>query len=224
MSDTIQAVHRNVLGKKVKRLREEGVLPANIYGRGLPSIAIQIDSRDFRKVVLSVGIRSMFQLLVEGESDPRHVLVRQLARSGGTGDPIHVDFYQVDLDRPIQTTVAINLVGIAPAVSDLAGTLLQHLETVQVRCLPLDIPDSFEVDVSSLNTFEDSIKITDVNFPEGVEILISEDTSIAGVQPPRVLEETVSETDEELVEGEGIESTEQDDSISTADTESSEES
>ena len=224
MSDTIQAVHRNVLGKKVKRLREEGVLPANIYGRGLPSIAIQIDSRDFRKVVLSVGIRSMFQLLVEGESDPRHVLVRQLARSGGTGDPIHVDFYQVDLDRPIQTTVAINLVGIAPAVSDLAGTLLQHLETVQVRCLPLNIPSSFEVDVSSLNTFEDSIKITDVNFPEGVEILISEDTSIAGVQPPRVLEETVSETDEELVEGEGIESTEQDDSISTADTESSEES
>lgn len=224
MSDTIQAVHRNVLGKKVKRLREEGVLPANIYGRGLPSIAIQIDSRDFRKVVLSVGIRSMFQLLVEGESDPRHVLVRQLARSGGTGDPIHVDFYQVDLDRPIQTTVAINLVGIAPAVSDLAGTLLQHLETVQVRCLPLNIPSSFEVDVSSLNTFEDSIKITDVDFPEGVEILISEDMSIAGVQPPRVLEETVSETDEELVEGEGIESTEQDDSISTADTESSEES
>lgn len=224
MSDTIQAVHRNILGKKVKRLREDGVLPGNIYGRGLPSIAIQIDSRDFRKVVLNVGIRSMFQLLVEGESDPRHVLVRQLARSGGTGDPIHVDFYQVDLDRPIQTTVAINLVGIAPAVSDLAGTLLQHLETVQVRCLPLDIPDSFEVDVSSLNTFEDSIKITDVNFPEGVEILISEDTSIAGVQPPRVLEETVSETDEELVEGEEVESTEQDDSVAAADTESSEES
>ncbi len=222
MSDTIQAVHRNVLGKKVKRLREEGVLPGNIYGRGLPSIAIQIDSRDFRKVVLSVGIRSMFQLLLEGESDPRHVLVRQLARSGGTGDPIHVDFYQVDLDRPIQTTVSINLIGIAPAVSDLAGTLLQHLETVQVRCLPLNIPSSFEVDVSSLNTFEDSIKITDVDFPEGVEILISEDMSIAGVQPPRVLEETVSETDEELVEG--VESTEQDDSISTTATESSEES
>ena len=222
MSDTIQAVHRNVLGKKVKRLREEGVLPGNIYGRGLPSIAIQIDSRDFRKVVLSVGIRSMFQLLLEGESDPRHVLVRQLARSGGTGDPIHVDFYQVDLDRPIQTTVSINLIGIAPAVSDLAGTLLQHLETVQVRCLPLNIPSSFQVDVSSLNTFEDSIKITDVDFPEGVEILISEDMSIAGVQPPRVLEETVSETDAELVEG--VESTEEDDSISTTATESSEES
>jgi large subunit ribosomal protein L25 len=218
MSETIQAVHRTVLGKKVKRLREEGVLPGNIYGRGLPSIAIQIDSRDFRKVVLSVGIRSMFQLLLEGESDPRHVLVRQLARSGGTGDPIHVDFYQVDLDRPIQTTVSINLVGIAPAVSDLAGTLLQHLETVQVRCLPLNIPSSFEVDVSSLKTFEDSIKITDVDFPEGVEILISEDMSIAGVQPPRVLEETGAE----LVEG--VESTEEDDSISTTATESSEES
>lgn len=221
MADTIQAVHRNILGKKVKRLREKGVLPANIYGRGLPSFAIQIDSRDFRKVVLSAGIRSMFQLLVEGESDPRYVLVRQLARSGGTGDPIHVDFYQVDLDRPIQTTIAINLVGIAPAVSDLAGTLLQHLDTVQVRCLPLDIPSSFEVDVSRLNTFEDSIKIMDVDFPKGVEILIAEDMSIAGVQSPRVLEVT---TGGELAEDVTAGSTKQDASVAVADTESSEES
>ena len=73
---------------------------------------------------------------------------------------------------------------------------------MQVRCLPLDIPDSFEVDVSGLETFEDTIKIADVTFAEGVEVLTSEDMSIAGVQPPRVLEEVVSETDEELAEGE----------------------
>jgi large subunit ribosomal protein L25 len=199
MADTIQVVHRDVFGKKVKRLRNQGVLPGNIYGRGLPSTPIQVDGREFRKVVLDSGIRSMFQVLVEGESEPRHVIIRQLARAGGTGDPIHVDFYQVDLDRPIQTTVAINLIGTAPAVTDLAGTLLQHLETVQVRCLPLDIPNSFEVDVSGLETFEDSIKILDVVFPDGVEILTSEDMSIAGVQPPRVLEEVISETDEELL-------------------------
>ena len=202
MADPIQVAHRDTFGKKVKRLRNQGVLPGNIYGRGLSSTPIQVDSREFRKVVVESGIRSMFQVLVEGESEPRHVLIRQLARSGGTGDPINVDFYQVDLERPIQTTVAINLIGIEPAVTDLSGTLLQHLETVQVRCLPLDIPDSFEVDVSGLETFEDTIKIADVTFAEGVEVLTSEDMSIAGVQPPRVLEEVVSETDEELAEGE----------------------
>ena len=209
MADPIQVAHRDTFGKKVKRLRNQGVLPGNIYGRGLPSTPIQVDSREFRKVVVDSGIRSMFQVLVEGESEPRHVLIRQLARSGGTGDPIHVDFYQVDLERPIQTTVAINLIGIAPAVTDLSGTLLQHLETVQVRCLPLDIPDSFEVDVSGLETFEDTIKIADVTFAEGVEVLTSEDMSIAGVQPPRVLEEVVSETDEELAEGEEGETSEE---------------
>ena len=143
--------------------------------------------------------------------------------SGGTGDPIHVDFYQVDLERPIQTTVAINLIGIAPAVTDLSGTLLQHLETVQVRCLPLDIPDSFKVDVSGLETFEDSIKIADVVFPEGVEVLTSEDMSIAGVQPPRVLEEVVSETDEEFAEGEEGETSEADEEGETSEAEVSEE-
>ena len=208
MPAPIQVAHRDTFGKKVKRLRNQGVLPGNIYGRGLSSTPIQVDSREFRKVVVESGIRSMFQVLVEGESEPRHVLIRQLARSGGTGDPIHVDFYQVDLERPIQTTVAINLIGIAPAVTDLSGTLLQHLETVQVRCLPLDIPDSFEVDVSGLETFEDTIKIADVTFAEGVEVLTSEDMSIAGVQPPRVLEEVVSETDEEFAEGEEGETSE----------------
>ena len=223
MADPIQVAHRDVFGKKVKRLRNQGVLPGNIYGRGLPSTPIQVDSREFRKVVLDSGIRSMFQVLVEGESEPRHVLIRQLARSGGTGDPIHVDFYQVDLDRPIQTTVAINLVGTAPAVTDLSGTLLQHLETVQVRCLPLDIPNSFEVDVSGLETFEDTIKILDVVFPDGVEVLTSKDMSIAGVQPPRVLEEVVSETDEELLEGVESESPEEDGEATTDEGESSEE-
>ena len=223
MPDTMQVANRDVFGKKVKRLRSQGVLPGNIYGRGLPSTPIQVDGREFRKVVLESGIRSMFQVLVEGESEPRHVLIRQLARSGGTGDPIHVDFYQVDLDRPIQTTVAIKLVGIAPAVTDLSGTLLQHLETVQVRCLPLDIPDSFEVDVSGLETFEQTVKIVDVVFPEGVEVLTSEDMSIAGVQPPRVLEEVVSETDEELLEGEEVESSEEDGEATSEEVESSEE-
>ena len=129
----------------------------------------------------------------------------------------------MDLDRPIQTTVAIKLVGIAPAVTDLSGTLLQHLETVQVRCLPLDIPDSFEVDVSGLETFEQTVKIVDVVFPEGVEVLTSEDMSIAGVQPPRVLEEVVSETDEELLEGEEVESSEEDGEATSEEVESSEE-
>lgn len=177
---------RTVLGKKVKRLRREGILPANVYGNGIESLAIQLDGRTFLKSVRAAGIRSMFELRVEGEPDPRHVILRGLTRKGGTGDPTHVDFYQVDLRRPIQTTASITLVGEPPAVRDLAGTLLQSLETVAIRCLPLSIPETLTVDVSVLKNFDVSVTVGDLDVAEGVEVLTDPSITIATVAPPRI--------------------------------------
>ncbi len=199
---TLSASNRTVLGKRVRRLRREGVLPANVYGRGIDSTSIQLDGRDFRRAIRQVGIRSMFELAIDGEPDPRHVLVRGLDREGGTGDPIHVDFYQVDLSRPIQTTVAIRLVGVSPAVLDLGGTLLQNLETVVVRCLPLDIPDAIELDVSALENFDISLSVRDLQVAEGVEILSAADIGIATVDSPRLQLEGEDEGAGEGLEGE----------------------
>ena len=199
---TLSASNRTVLGKKVKRLRREGLLPANVYGRGVESTAIQLDSRDFRRAIRQAGIRSMFELAIDGEQDSRHVLVRGLDREGGTGDPIHVDFYQVDLNQPIQTTTIIRLVGTAPAVSDLGGTLLQNLETVAIRCLPLDIPEAIELDVSSLETFELSLSVGDLDVPEGVEVLAAADIGVATVDAPRLTIEGEEEEGDEEFEGE----------------------
>ena len=200
---TLSATNRTVLGKKVRRLRREGVLPANVYGRGVDSTAIQLDGRDFRRAIRQAGIRSMFELAIEGEPESRHVLVRGLDREGGTGDPIHVDFYQVDLNNPIQTTIAIRLTGVAPAVTDLGGTLLQNLETVAIRCLPLDIPEAIELDVSSLESFELSLNVGDLNVPAGVEVLVASDIGVATVDAPRLLIEGEEEQGEELEGEEG---------------------
>ncbi len=200
---TLSATNRTVLGKKVRRLRREGVLPANVYGRGVDSTAIQLDGRDFRRAIRQAGIRSMFELAIEGEPQARHVLVRGLDREGGTGDPIHVDFYQVDLNNPIQTTIAIRLIGVAPAVTDLGGTLLQNLETVAIRCLPLDIPEAIELDVSSLESFELSLNVGDLNVPAGVEVLVASDIGVATVDAPRLLIEGEEEEGEELEGEEG---------------------
>ena len=200
---TLSATNRTVLGKKVRRLRREGVLPANVYGRGVDSTAIQLSGRDFRRAIRQAGIRSMFELAIEGEPESRHVLVRGLDREGGTGDPIHVDFYQVDLNNPIQTTIAIRLTGVAPAVTDLGGTLLQNLETVAIRCLPLDIPEAIELDVSALESFELSLNVGDLNVPAGVEVLAASDIGIATVDAPRLLIEGEEEEGEELEGEEG---------------------
>lgn len=199
---TLSATNRTVLGKRVKHLRREGILPANVYGRGVDSTAIQLDGRDFRRVIRQAGIRSMFELAIDGEKESRHVLVRGLDREGGTGDPIHVDFYQVDLNTPIQTTAIIRLVGTAPAVTDLGGTLLQNLESIAIRCLPLDIPEAIELDISSLESFELSLSVGDLEVPEGVEVLVASDVGVATVDAPRLTIEGEEEEGEEDLEGE----------------------
>ncbi|HEY4669524.1 MAG TPA: 50S ribosomal protein L25 [Tepidiformaceae bacterium] len=201
---TIHAIPRTVLGKQVKQLRRQGILPANVFGKGLESIAIQLDSRDFGRTMKTGNVRSMFELKIEGESRARHVIVRGLSRKGGMGEPIHVDFYQVDLKRPIQTTVNLHTVNEAPAVHDLAGTLIHSLETVFVRCLPLSIPDAIEVDVSTLKSFDDTITVADLVAPEGVEILTDPSVAVATVAPPRLRLEGAEEEEaaEEAAEGE----------------------
>jgi large subunit ribosomal protein L25 len=183
---TIHAQPRTVLGKKVSRLRKEGILPANIFGRGLDSTAVQVDARDFVRTVRTAGVRSMFELQVAGEAAPRYVVIRSLARHGGTGGFIHADFYQVDLQRPIQTNVGLAFVGEAPAVRDLAGTLLTMIDFVSVRCLPLDIPESISVNLARLTGFDVTLTVGDLDAPAGVEILTDVSVPVATVTPPRL--------------------------------------
>jgi large subunit ribosomal protein L25 len=187
---------RTILGKRVKRLRAEGILPGNVYGRGFDSIPIQVPSREFVRSVRSAGVRSMFELTIDGESQPRLVLIRGLDRHLGMGDPIHVDFFQVDLERRLQTSIPIVLVGQSAAVTDLGGTLLHGVESLLVRCLPLDIPETIEVDVAILADFESSVSVGDLELPENVEVLLDASVMVATVNAPRLA------TEEELEEGE----------------------
>lgn len=191
---TISATPRSVLGKKVKQLRRQGILPANVYGRGLESAAVQIDSREFGNTIKTSGVRTMFELAVEGEGAPRYVVIRGLTRKGGTGDPIHVDFFQVDLNRPITTSVAVRVEGVAPAVRDLAGTLVHSLDLVLIRCTPLNIPEALVADVSVLTSFDVTLTVGDLTAPEGVEILTDPSVAVAIVAAPRLrLEEDEGE-------------------------------
>lgn len=182
----IQASPRTVLGKKVKQLRLKGVLPANVYGRAIPSQALEIDAREFSRNIKATGLRSMFELNIAGEAAARYVIIRGMTRKGGTGEPIHLDFFQVDPTRPIVANVPIHLVGESPAVRDLAGTLLHSLDIVSVRCLPLAIPTNLEVDIAPLKGFDITLSVADIVPPEGVEILTDPAIVIATVTPPRI--------------------------------------
>ncbi len=203
---TLQAERRTVLGKKVRQLRNKGLLPANIYGRNLDSVAIQINTRDFLHSVKQSGVRSMFEIAVAGEADPRYVIIRGIDRPGGHGDPLHIDFYQVDLRRPVQTNVQLVFEGQAPAVRELGGTLLQNVEYVNVECLPLDIPSSIGVDLSGLDSLDVSITVGDLVAPQGVTILTDPAVSVATVAAPRIRLEEGEEFEEGEEGAEGEES------------------
>ena len=183
---TLSASPRAVLGKKVKQLRREGVLPANVFGKGLESKAIQLDNREFVRIVRASGIRSMFKLAISDESEARYVFVKALQRQGGMGQPIHVDFYQLDLSKPIDTNVTLHLTGSAPAVTDLAGTLMSSSNSLLVRAMPLEIPDALEADLGALVSFDARLTVADVKPVPGVQILTDPDVVIASVQPPRL--------------------------------------
>ncbi|MBI2765752.1 MAG: 50S ribosomal protein L25 [Chloroflexi bacterium] len=198
----IAARPRTVLGKKVKQLRRQGTLPANVYGRGLESVAIEVEAREFSRNIKAAGIRGMFELDIAGEEKPRYVVIRGLTRQGGMGEPTHVDFYQVDPNQPITANVPIHTVGEAPAVRDLAGVLLQSLDHVSISCLPLQIPEAIELDVSPLVSFEVTLSVGDITPPEGVVILTDPAIHVATVNPPRIRLEPGEEAAEEEAEAE----------------------
>jgi large subunit ribosomal protein L25 len=197
MPDSYAVELRTVTGKKVKVLRREGIIPANIYGRGLESVSVQIPWAQARIMLNAHGRNTLIEVKLDAESDARPVVVREIGRDPVTGAVEHIDFFQVDLSRTIQANIPIHLVDEAPAVHTYGGVLVQALESILVEALPNEMPESIEVSVGVFTELEQSLSVSDIMVPAGVTFLTAGDVGIAQVARPRV------EVDEEVVlEGE----------------------
>ena len=199
MPEMYVAETRSVLGKAVSRLRREGILPANIYGRGLESTAVQIASRDVRALLHDHGANTLVNLQVTGEAQPRPVVVRKVQRHPVSHQLEHVDFYQVDLLRPIQGSVPIVLIGEAPAVHTFKALLLQGADSILLEALPADMPSNVEVVVDGLSAIDAMVTVADLQLPETITILSPSDMVLAQVSRPRG---AAAGEEEELPEGE----------------------
>jgi large subunit ribosomal protein L25 len=191
---------RSILGKKVKTLRRQGMTPANIYGHGIPSQAVQVLTPDLARTIRAVGRNTMLQLHVEGEKKRRPVFVRTVQRDPITDEFLHVDFYQVSLKEKIRIEVPLVIVGEAPAVSVHQGILLQSVNVVTMEGLPGDLPPHLEVDVSGLEEIDDAVHLKDLDVSPDVTILAEPEMVVAKVAAPRLVEEE-EEVEEELEEG-----------------------
>lgn len=185
MPDTYAAEPRMLLGKAVARLRRDGVMPANIYGRGLPSTAVQLASRDVRTLLHDHGLNTLINLQVQGEGQPRPVVVRTVQRHPVSHQLEHVDFYQVDLARPIQGPVPIVLNGEAPAVQTYRGLLLQSQETVVLEALPAQMPTHLEVSVAGMRAPDATLTAGDIPLPAGVTLITPPDVVVAQISRAR---------------------------------------
>jgi len=201
MSDdrlTIDAEPRAVVGKKVKQLRREGLVPAVIYGINDP-ITVQMDNILLRRVLRRAGTTNLIDISVAG--GVRTVLAREIQQHLTRGDLIHVDFQEVDLKVKITAEASLILVGRSKMMEDALGSDVLALTSVEIEALPDDLIAEIEVDVSQLESADQSILVSDLPVPDGVAILTDPETTVARFEYARLEEE---EEEEEL---EGLEPT-----------------
>lgn len=195
---TLKAKKRETLGKKVRELRQRGVLPAVLYGPKTENLPLEIDLKEFENIYKEAGESSLVSLQVG--SDKFSVLIHEIRKDPLTGKPIHVDFYQPILTEEVEATIPIVFEGEALTVKELGGTLVREISEVEVKALPQNLPHEIRVNIGSLKTFEDEILIRDLKVPEGVKIQREPDEIVAIVTPPEKVEEELEKPIEEKVE------------------------
>lgn len=160
---------RTVLGKKIKKLRKEGILPANIYGKEMESLAVQLPYKEFEAVYKEAGETGLVDVQVEGKTRP--VLIHNVQIDRMTRLPLHADFFQVNLKEKVKTMVPLVIMGEPKAVTEQIGLLMQPISEVEVEALPADLPEKIEVNVENLANIDDQIVISDLKVPSEVTVI-----------------------------------------------------
>src|SRR3989344_287294 len=170
---------RKLVGKKVKKLRKEGLLPANLYGKGVKSLSVQVPYKEFEKIYKEAGETGIVDVQVDGDIRPS--LIHNLQQDYYNHKILHVDFFQVNLKEKVKTTVKIITVGEPKAVADKLGLLEQPLAEVEIEALPTDLPENIEVNVEPLAELDAQITVGEIKAPEGVTILTDPSQVVAKI-------------------------------------------
>lgn len=192
---------REVLGRKVKALRKEGVLPANVYGKKVKSQAIQIAAGDFDKVYKKAGETGIVELVMG--STKNLALIHNVQVDPVSDEYLHVDFFKVSLKEKVTANVPLELIGESPAEKQGLGTVVQYIDELEVEALPTDLPDKIEVDLAALIEVDQAITVADVKVDKkGVDVKHEKDQLLVKVEPARKEEEEVKEEEVEEKTGE----------------------
>jgi large subunit ribosomal protein L25 len=197
----IQAVERSVLGKAhLRAVRDSGKVPAVVYGQGKAATSVAVDEREMRRLLAQGAEGRLVDLIINGKKTP--VLIKEVQRKPVSDSILHVDFNAVDLTQEIQVLVPISFIG--EQAGDTHRVLVYSLREVEVRCLPTDIPEGIELDVSALQIGE-VIKVEELALPAGVALVTDPEAVVVSATVAKVAEEEpAAEEDEEAAEPEVI--------------------
>jgi large subunit ribosomal protein L25 len=184
----LKAESREANGHRVKEIRRQGLVPAIIYGRGVETEHVQIEAKALRRVLSVAGTHQLIALQV-GDRRPRMTLAREIQRDPVKRHYLHVDFYAVKMDEKVKAQVPVVLMGESPAVEDLDGILTQGLDEIEVECLPGDLVNSIEIDISTLVELNSSISVAELRVPETLTVLSDPDSMVVRIEAPRTAEE-----------------------------------
>lgn len=198
-------VKAKIRKEKAKKVRKEGKIPAVLYGPKIKNLNLEIDEKEFNKILKEVGESSFIKLKIENKKPKGEeflVLIHDIQYNPLTEKPIHVDFYLPLLKEEIEVKVPIIFEGEAPAVKELGGTFVKIIDEIEVRATPQNLPKEIKVNIDKLKTFEDAILVSDLNLPKGVKVKREEKEVLARVLPPEKIEREMKEEIEEKVERE----------------------
>jgi large subunit ribosomal protein L25 len=186
----LNAEKRDVIGKQVKAMRRSGKLPAVIYGRHTEPINISLDAHSASLILGRLTSSSLVTIALDGQEYP--ALVREKQRDYIKNRLLHVDFLTVSLTETLRASVAVNLVGVSQAVKDFNAVLVTNLQSLEVECLPADLPERIDVDISVLARPGDGIRVREVVVSDKVRLLDDPDTMVAVATFAKVEEEVAA--------------------------------
>ena len=197
----LEAQKRELFGKKLKKLRRQGILPANLFGKTTDSTAVQLKLREFERVYKEAGETSVVYVKVEGEEKERPVLISNLHFDPITDLKLHVDLHQVNLKEKVTANVPVEILGEVELIKTGEAVLNQSINEIEVEALPTDIPESITFDISGFKEIGDHLNVSDAKVPAAVEITTDMELVVVSLSEPQK-EEVVEVPVEEVVEGE----------------------
>jgi large subunit ribosomal protein L25 len=173
--------------EKNERLSED-FIPAVLYGKGIENVNLKIKKTEITKIFASAGESNLITLDIENSSVK--VLVKDIQRDVMKHTLKHLDFYQVNMKEKINTEIPLHFIGESKAVRELGGMLMKDMDTLEIECLPNDLVDHIDVDISVLDSFEAEIRMQDIKLPKGIVLLYEDHNEIVvSVKEPKVVEE-----------------------------------